>query len=253
MASTNSVIFLESMADILANPVDICFGSIPVTSTAPATYLIIEGNVVTTNQKIGTDMSTETHPPTLSDLTAGIHRVESMLSDTIKICECVKCPRSTSSTSSMLRRLRNAAHVASRYTKGKIQIESGPKTRDRGNCRNHLGEPYPIQEKSKHTTHQCRVLKKLCRPLTTAHRHRMNQESSPDRLAFQVADTTISQNYPGEEFETQIARSWSSLWMCHHKMEKQMSNDKSMKTPMMLEPSSDNMSSPLRPQVQANH
>jgi hypothetical protein len=30
----------------------------------------------------------------------------------------------------------------------------------------------------------------------------MNQESSPDGLAFQVAHTTISPNYPGEEFET---------------------------------------------------
>jgi hypothetical protein len=30
----------------------------------------------------------------------------------------------------------------------------------------------------------------------------MNQESSPDRLAFQVAHTTISPNYPGEEFKT---------------------------------------------------
>jgi hypothetical protein len=29
----------------------------------------------------------------------------------------------------------------------------------------------------------------------------MNQESSPDRLAFQVTHTTISPNYPGEEFE----------------------------------------------------
>jgi hypothetical protein len=36
-------------------------------------------------------------------------------------------------------------------------------------------------------------------------------------------------------------------------MEKQMSNDNSVKTPMLPEPSSDNMSSPLRPQVQANH
>jgi hypothetical protein len=30
----------------------------------------------------------------------------------------------------------------------------------------------------------------------------MNQESSWDRLAFQVTHTTISPNYPGEEFET---------------------------------------------------
>jgi hypothetical protein len=28
MASTNGVVFPESMSDILANPVDICFGSI---------------------------------------------------------------------------------------------------------------------------------------------------------------------------------------------------------------------------------
>jgi hypothetical protein len=30
----------------------------------------------------------------------------------------------------------------------------------------------------------------------------LNQESSPDRLAFQVTNTTISPNYPGEELET---------------------------------------------------
>jgi hypothetical protein len=75
MASTNGVIFLESMADILTNPVDICFGSMPATSTAPAACLIIKGNAVTTNQHIGADLSSETHPPTPSDLIARIHRV----------------------------------------------------------------------------------------------------------------------------------------------------------------------------------
>jgi hypothetical protein len=30
----------------------------------------------------------------------------------------------------------------------------------------------------------------------------MNREPSPDRLAFQIARTTISPNYLGEEFET---------------------------------------------------
>jgi hypothetical protein len=44
--------------------------------------------------------------------------------------------------------------------------------------------------------------KKLRRPLTAAHHRRLNQESSPDRLAFQIARTTISLNYPGEELET---------------------------------------------------
>jgi hypothetical protein len=198
MASTNDVIFLESMANILANPVDICFGSMTATSTTPAACLVIEGNAVTTNQQIKTDLSKKTHPPTPSDLIAEIDRVEGMLSDTIKVCERVKCPRMTPSTSSMPLGLSNAAHVASRYMKRKIQIETGLNSQDRGNRGNHLDEPCPIHEKSKHTTRQCRVLKKFRRPLAAAHHRWLNQESSPDRLAFQVAHTTISPNYPGE-------------------------------------------------------
>jgi hypothetical protein len=151
MASTNDVIFPESMEDILANPVDICFGSMPVTSTAPAACLVIEGNAVTTNQQIGTDLSPDTHPPTPSDLIAGIDRVEGMLSDTIKVCERIKRPRMTPSNSSMPLGLRNAAHVASRYMKRKIQIESGLNSQDRGSRGNHLNEPCPIHETSKHT------------------------------------------------------------------------------------------------------
>jgi hypothetical protein len=111
MASTNDSINLESMADILANPIDICFGSMPVKSTTPAACLVIEGNAVTTDQ---------TRPPTPSNLIAGIDRVEGMLSDTIKGCERVKHPRRTSLSSSMCLGLRNTAHVASHYMKRKI-------------------------------------------------------------------------------------------------------------------------------------
>jgi hypothetical protein len=62
MASTNVVIFLESMADFLANPIDISFGLMPATSIAPAACLVIEGNTVTINQQIETDLSKKTHP-----------------------------------------------------------------------------------------------------------------------------------------------------------------------------------------------
>jgi hypothetical protein len=51
MAPTNDVIFQESMADILANPVDICFGFMPAKSTAPAACLVIESNAVTSNHR----------------------------------------------------------------------------------------------------------------------------------------------------------------------------------------------------------
>jgi hypothetical protein len=138
MAPTNGIIFPESMADFLSNPVDICFGSMPVTSTAPAACLVIEGNTVTTNQHIETDLSKKTHPPTPRDLIAGIDRIGDTISDTIKICEHAKHPRTTPSTSSMPLSLRSAARVASRYMKRKIQIESGLYHQDRGSCRNHL-------------------------------------------------------------------------------------------------------------------
>jgi hypothetical protein len=120
MASTNGVIFMESMADILANPVDICFDSMPEKSTAPTACLVIESNAITSNQQTGTDLLTKTHPPTLSDLIAGIDRVEDTRSDTIKVYKCVKRPRMTSSSSNMPLGLRNAAHIASCYMKRKI-------------------------------------------------------------------------------------------------------------------------------------
>jgi hypothetical protein len=201
MASTNDVIFPESMADIIANPIDIFFGSMLAKSIAPAACLIIESNVVTSNQQVGTDLLTKTHPPTPNDLIAGIDHVEGMLSDTIKVCERVKRPCRTPTSSSMILGLRNAAHIASCYMKRKIQIESGPKTPDRGNHRSHLDEPCLIHENLKHMAHQCRVLKKLWRPLTMAHRRQMNREPSPDCLAFQIDRTTISPNYPREEFK----------------------------------------------------
>jgi hypothetical protein len=63
MASTNGIIFPENMADFLANPFDICFGSMPATSIAPAACLVIEGNAVTSDRQIETDLSKKT-PPT---------------------------------------------------------------------------------------------------------------------------------------------------------------------------------------------
>jgi hypothetical protein len=189
----------------------------PVASTTPVACLVIMCNAVTTDQQIETDLLKETHPPTPRDLIAGIDRGEGMLSDTIKVCERIKRPRTTSSPSNIPLGLRNAAHVASRYMKCKIQIESGPKSQDRESHRNHFDEPCTIHEKSKHTTRRYCVLKKLRRPLTAAHRRRLNQESSPGRLAFQVAHTTISPNYPGEELETldrQTTRACRSCSKC---------------------------------------
>jgi hypothetical protein len=85
MALTKGVVFPENMADILANLIDICFGSMLAKSTTPSACLVIESNAVTSNQQVGTDLLVETHLPTPSDLIEGLHRVESMLSDMIKV------------------------------------------------------------------------------------------------------------------------------------------------------------------------
>jgi hypothetical protein len=52
MASTNDVIFPESMADILANPINICFGSMPAGSTVPAACHVIKSATVTSERPI---------------------------------------------------------------------------------------------------------------------------------------------------------------------------------------------------------
>jgi hypothetical protein len=162
MASPSDIVFPESMADFLANPVDIYFGSIPEESTAPATCLVIKSTAVTSNRQVETYLLAEIHPPTPRDLIAGLDRVESMLPDTIKAYERAKRPRRTTPPlPCMPLSLRNAAHAASRHMKKKIQIEFGTNTPHRGNCRGHLDDPCPIHEDSKHTARKCQVLKKL--------------------------------------------------------------------------------------------
>jgi hypothetical protein len=80
----------------------------------------------------------------------------------------------------------------------------------------------------------------------------MNREPCPDRLAFQIARTTISPNYPGEELETLIARSWSSLRTYRPRTERQMKNTWSARTPMPTELLVDNKNSRQLPQLQVN-
>jgi hypothetical protein len=114
------------MADFLTNPIDICFGSMPTKSIAPAAYLVIESIAATSCQQVKPDMLTETYPPTHSDLIAGFNRVESMLSDTIKICDNIKrSSRPTASSAHMPYGLRKSTRVASDHEKKKILIQYG--------------------------------------------------------------------------------------------------------------------------------
>jgi hypothetical protein len=70
------------MADILADPVEICFGSFTATSPTtsvkvPATF----GVAPSSGQKL------KTHPPKPYDLVQGMERVIDMMEETLQICE----------------------------------------------------------------------------------------------------------------------------------------------------------------------
>jgi hypothetical protein len=84
-----------------------------------------------------------------------------------------------------------------------------------------------------------------------AHRRRLNKESSPDCLVLQVAYTTISPNYLGEEFETLDRQILVAMPKYHRKTEKQTRNVKSEKTPTLPELFDDNKRSQPLPQLQA--
>jgi hypothetical protein len=116
MVPPSGVIFPASMVDFLTNPVDIYFVSMLMQSTAPVACLIIENTTTTTSQQVESNLLAETHPPTPRDLIAGLDRVESMLSNTIKVCESVKrSHRTTSPPPCMPLGLRTAARAVSDY------------------------------------------------------------------------------------------------------------------------------------------
>jgi hypothetical protein len=71
MVARSGVVFPATMADILANPVQICFGSFTATSTALAA----------------------TTSPSTADVVQGIERIIDMMDETLQICE--RAQRST--------------------------------------------------------------------------------------------------------------------------------------------------------------
>jgi hypothetical protein len=139
------------MADILTNPVDICFCFMPAESTALAACLVIESTAITSNQQVKSDLLAETHSPTRRDLIPGLDHVKDMLSDMVKVYERVKRPRRTTPPSPpMPLDLWNTAHAVYRHMKKKILIESGSNSPSHGNRRGHLDDTCPVHKNSKH-------------------------------------------------------------------------------------------------------
>jgi hypothetical protein len=74
MVARSGVVFSASMADILANPVEICFGSFMETSTtlAAATSSTVSTKVLATSAAPSSDLKLKTQPPKPYDIVQGM-------------------------------------------------------------------------------------------------------------------------------------------------------------------------------------
>jgi hypothetical protein len=78
------------MADILANPVEICFGSFTTTSTTLVVATSPTASVkasVTPDAAPSSSKKSKTHPPKPYDIVQGMERVIDMMEETLQICE----------------------------------------------------------------------------------------------------------------------------------------------------------------------
>jgi hypothetical protein len=85
MASRSGVVFPAIMADILANPVEIRFGSFPTTSTmlTAATSPTASVKAPTSSDAAPrSDKKSKNHPPKPYDIVQGMERVIDMMEET---------------------------------------------------------------------------------------------------------------------------------------------------------------------------
>jgi hypothetical protein len=116
------------MADILANPVEICFGSFTATSTtlaaATSPTAFVEAPA-TLDATPSSGKKSKTHPPKPYDVIQGMEHVIDMMEETLQICE-----RAQRSTQDALHRrtfpfgLRPPSDVYARQAAKSIQIQS---------------------------------------------------------------------------------------------------------------------------------
>jgi hypothetical protein len=94
MAARSGIDFPTGMADNLADPVEICFGSFTATSTmlAAATSPVASAKAPTTlDAAPSSGKKLKTHPPRPYDLVQGMERVIDMMEETLQICERAQC------------------------------------------------------------------------------------------------------------------------------------------------------------------
>jgi hypothetical protein len=129
MVARSGVVFPASMADILANPMEICFGSFTVTSTTLATVTSPTASVkalTTSDAAPSPGKKSKTHPPKPYDIVQGMERVIDMMEETLQICE--RAQRSTQDAShrkTLPFGLRPPSDAYAHQAAKSIQIQSG--------------------------------------------------------------------------------------------------------------------------------
>jgi hypothetical protein len=96
MVTRSGVVFTASVADILANPMEICFGSFKVTSTTLAAATSLTASMkapATPNAVPRSSKKSKTHPPKPYDIVQGMERFIDMMVETLQIWE--RAQRST--------------------------------------------------------------------------------------------------------------------------------------------------------------
>jgi hypothetical protein len=129
MAARSGIVFPASMADILADSVEICIGSFTATSTPLAEATSLAASVeapVTLNAVPGSGEKSRTHPPKPYDIIQGMERVIDMMEETLQIYERAQCStQDTSHRRTFPFSLRPANDVHARQAAKSIQIQSG--------------------------------------------------------------------------------------------------------------------------------
>jgi hypothetical protein len=100
MVARTGVVFPVSMADILANPMEICFGSFTVTSTTLAAAISPTASMnapAMLDAAPSSSKKSKTHPSKPYDIVQGMERVIDMMEETLQICE--RTQRSTQDAS----------------------------------------------------------------------------------------------------------------------------------------------------------
>jgi hypothetical protein len=171
MVARSGVVFSTSMADILANPVEICFGSFTLTSTTLAVATSPTASVkapATPDAAPSSSKKSKNHPPNPYNIVLGMEHVIDMMEETLHICK--RAQRSTQDASARKTfpfGLRPPSDAYARQVAKSIQIQSGRqqpsgdlKVEARACC-DPLDVPCIYHKGARHTLRGCRLRKKI--------------------------------------------------------------------------------------------